>query len=330
MYVDLLHRLEELVTENAMAGLYSCSFVTKRIKGTEYLYVQGKLADGTAKQVYLGLLDRQAKALVERFQTMKRELAPELNALDASAKALRAAGMVALDPVEWRIVEALAEEGVFRLGGVLMGSVAYRCIANTIGVHLTTSSALTADIDVGINTVSVAAVTGEAIRVSSALERLEMGFSPMREFDPILEGSRFKARDMEFKVEFLTPLIGSGKKQKYRIEQLGVTAIPLRFLDFVLEDTISAIALGRRPILVKVPQPARYAVHKLIVSQERTGADKLKSHKDLLQAWEIFNALKIVDPGAFEESLEAIRARGPGWKMRVNRGFRMMNDVFGE
>jgi hypothetical protein len=105
--------------------------------------------------------------------------------------------------------------------------------------------------------------TRQPFLLPSVLESLERGFSPMMEADPALYGSRFKAREGEFKVEFLTPLTGRNppKGKRTEIRQLGVPAIPLRFLDYLIENPVPAVALGRRPVLVRVPQPGRYAVH---------------------------------------------------------------------
>jgi len=43
---------------------------------------------------------------------------------------------LSLDSVEWRVVNALVEDGIFRVGGVLVGTIAYRCIVNLLGVKL--------------------------------------------------------------------------------------------------------------------------------------------------------------------------------------------------
>ncbi|CAG1014005.1 hypothetical protein ANAEL_04862 [Anaerolineales bacterium] len=40
-------------------------------------------------------------------------------------------------------------------------------------------------------------------------------------------------------------------------------------LDYLIEKPINAVMLAGNPCLVKVPQPARFALHKLVVSQER-------------------------------------------------------------
>lgn len=73
-----------------------------------------------------------------------------------------------------------------------------------LGIRLPSASAVTADVDIAVKTVPVAIIP-EVVCPQTALERLEMGFSPMMETDPALYRSRFKAREGEFKVEFLPP-----------------------------------------------------------------------------------------------------------------------------
>ena len=70
-------------------------------------------------------------------------------------------------------------------------------------------------------------------------------------------------------VEILTPNRGPDREKPVELPALGVHAKPLRFLDFLLADSISAAVPYRSGVLVNVPQPARYAVHKLIVSTRR-------------------------------------------------------------
>jgi hypothetical protein len=329
-YADLLNRLQDLQARDAMASLSSCSLFVKRVRAREYLYAQGRVADGTTRQVYIAPYDDAGQALMERFSKARADAASEKQAIDTTAKALRAAGMLRLDMVEWRIVNALAEDGIFRVGGVLVGTIAYRCMVNLLGVKLLSASTVTADVDIGIKTVPVAIIP-EIVCPQTALKRLEMGFSPMLEADPALFGSRFQAREGEFKVEFLTPLTGknlmTGKRAEIR--QLGVPAIPLRFLDYLIEEPLPAVALGRRPILVRIPQPARYAVHKLIVAQERDKRFALKAQKDLEQSLDLQKILEKVDPESLEEAFKDARSNGPGWRKRIDAGQKAMRRLFG-
>lgn len=329
-YADLLDRLQDLEAGNSMASLSSCNLLLKKIRGNEYIYAQGRVADGASKQVYIAPCDKAGKALIERFKRERINAAEEKAAIETTAKALKASGMLRLDPIEWRVINALAEAGIFRVGGVLAGTVAYRCIANLLGVKLPSAGAVTADVDIAGKSVPVGIIP-EAVCPQTARERLEMGFSPMMEVDSVLFGSRFKARGMEFQVEFLTPLTGRDKGAGHRTEirQLGVPAIPLRFLDYLIEDPVPAAALGRRPALVRVPQPARYAVHKLIVAAERGKAFALKAQKDLEQSFHLQKILKKLDPESLTEAFEDAQNRGAGWEKRVNQGREAMTRLFG-
>lgn len=322
-YADLLERLEDLETRVATTGFSSCALIVKKVRGSEYLYAQGRLSDGVQRQVYLGPFDERGQALKRRLDKAREDAADEMEAIDISGKALRAAGITSLDPIEWRVVAALAHEGVFRVGGVLVGTVAFRCIGGLLGAKLSSALAVTADVDLAGCTIPVA-VHDEIASPQNALERLEMGFSPMNEFNPAFFGTRFKAGTGEFKVEFLTPLLGKEVDSPGKIRQLAVPAIPLRFLDYLIEDPVPAVALGRKPVLVRVPQPARYAVHKLIVSVERDRRARLKAQKDLRQSLELQAVLRQVDPDALDEAIEAARSKGPGWKKRVDAGLKAM------
>jgi hypothetical protein len=103
----------------------------------------------------------------------------------------------------------------------------------------------------------------------------------------------------------------------------------LRFLDYLIENPVPAVALGRRPVLVRVPQPARYAVHKLIVSQERDKKFALKTQKDLEQSFDLQKALETLHPESLAEAFEEVRRKGPGWRKRVKAGQDAMQRLFG-
>jgi hypothetical protein len=76
------------------------------------------------------------------------------------------------------------------------------------------------------------------------------------------------------------------------------------------------------PCLVRVPQPARYALHKLIVSQERgvSAADKKK--KDLLQARLLIDLLKEDRPGDVALAWEHLASRGATWMKKAESACR--------
>lgn len=63
---------------------------------------------------------------------------------------------------------------------------------------------------------------------------------------------------------------------------------------------MDAAVLYRAGIAVRVPQPARLAVHKLILAQKR-GGDTSKRAKDLKQADAVISALRASDLFAFRD-----------------------------
>ena len=80
--------------------------------------------------------------------------------------------------------------------------------------------------------------------------------------------------------------------------------------------------------MVRVPQPARYAVHKLIVAKERSKTFALKAHKDLEQSFHLQKVFEKLDPESLSEAFKEARERGPGWRKRVDAGLEAMRRLF--
>ncbi|MCD4784104.1 MAG: nucleotidyltransferase domain-containing protein [Candidatus Eremiobacteraeota bacterium] len=91
----------------------------------------------------------------------------------------------------------------------------------------------------------------------------------------------------EIKAEFLVPEIGRPAHDPIKIPGFGITAQPLRWLNLLEEEVITVDYKGMQ---VKVPHPARFAVHKLIISQRRIGRNP-KVKKDIHQGIEVARML---------------------------------------
>jgi len=83
----------------------------------------------------------------------------------------------------------------------------------------------------------------------------------------------------ELKIEFITPEKGRGVDESVRIKKLGISAIPLRFVNILLDKPIIIVDSG---IKILVPNPANFCLHKLIIASRRRKIDKRL--KDLQQA----------------------------------------------
>lgn len=135
-----------------------------------------------------------------------------------------------------------------------------------------------------------------------------------------------------FRVEFLTP--NTGSDDYAGVSALmpalgGASAQPLRFLDFLIHDPVRAVLLYGAGVPILVPAPARYAVHKLIVSSRRR-ADwdgTAESAKDLMQAVAIMETMIALQRA--EELAEAYAEawkRGPHWRDAIRRSLGMIED----
>ena len=82
---------------------------------------------------------------------------------------------------------------------------------------------------------------------------------------------------------------------------------------YFLEDIQPAVLLHAHGIMVNVPAPARFAIHKCVLSQRRKAAFAAKAHKDLLQAEQVFQVLAEDRPGDLWPAFEAAQARGSGF-----------------
>ncbi len=83
----------------------------------------------------------------------------------------------------------------------------------------------------------------------------------------------------ELSVEFLVPERGRGGLGPCNISKLHVNAQRLRFLNMLCDYLLTIHYEGLK---VRVPEPAVYVLHKLIVGKRRTRADKAR--KDLAAA----------------------------------------------
>lgn len=90
----------------------------------------------------------------------------------------------------------------------------------------------------------------------------------------------------ELILEFLVTEKGVGLNKPYKLDQLGINAQPLRFLNLLTAKLINVTIEGIR---INLPHPALFALHKLIVSDRR--AKKDKKAKDLDAAIRIIRAL---------------------------------------
>jgi hypothetical protein len=316
IYAELLEQLAVHEASRAI-GHTPGSFVTKIVKGQEYYYFQHMGPGGAKHQTYLGRRDAALDALADRFAQGRREVAVDQQSLDRLAALLRAGGAVVTDAPSARVLHALADAGVFHAGGVLVGTHAFIVLGNLLGVHWDTSLR-TQDVDIAIDPKLDVAIPGVSADLPSALDSLEMGFLPVSGLDRNSPTTSFKVRGQSLRVDLLTP-VARARSGAVALTRFAAAAQPMRFLDYLIESSVKAAVVNGGAIAVNVPDPARFALHKLIVAGERPVVMQAKRDKDLSQAAQILELLQVDRPGDLVLAWEALVARGSSWVKRIEK-----------
>jgi len=152
--------------------------------------------------------------------------------------------------------------------------------------------------------------------VPAAIESLRMGFFPVPTLSLREPSTSYAIRGKRLRVDLLTPARRGGTAPVF-IRRLNAAATPLKYLDYLIEEPIHAAMLAGSPCLVKVPQPARFALHKLIVSRERDPTVAAKKKQDILQANRLLALLREDRPGEIRLAWEAMAKRGSIWVKKV-------------
>jgi len=315
-YADLLARVQE----DAVLELGGTPILRER-GGRKYWYSVQRLANHTVER-YLGPDTDEVRVRVERTQKVNEDLKQREKQRGRLARMCREGGLPRMDAQTGKVLLALSKAGIFRLRGVIVGSHAFRCYPGLLGVEISEAHAVTEDIDVAaFHSVSVALDDRLDPALADALKQI--GPFVAR---PGLHKQPTAWRDHEsgVLVELLTPNEGPDRDEPLELPALGAHALPLRFLDYLIHEPTQAVVLYRSGVLVNVPQPARYAIHKLIVATRRGSSAGAKARKDIEQAAALIRVLAEDRPDELDEALVEARSRGRSWREAVDRGARRL------
>lgn len=322
-YSDLLSRLQDATVMDQSAD---GTFVVKTVKGQRYWYVQASRKPGIKRtQIYVG---RETPELLERIarQHEIRADAGERSELVRSLTATRS--LTAPLPIVGNILQALAKAGVFRLRAVLVGTVAFQTYGAMLGIRLGSQSLTTSDVDIAqFRSISIA-VEDRTPDILPVLRTVDLSFKAVPALSPQEPISRFSGRGMS--VEFLTPMYGPEEGGTVDLPVMGIGAEPLRFLDYLIYGEQPAAVLHESGVLVNVPDPCRFAWHKLILTQRRD-KNREKVRKDAMQAEALLDVL------VHDRKTDLLRAwidlAAPGrvkWQDLARAGLEMIHPALAE
>jgi hypothetical protein len=266
---------------------------------------------------YIGEDSKELRDRLARLQELALERRENERERSRLMRVLRAEGYLMADAQTGQVVSAMERVGVFRLGGTLVGTQAFRLYEGELGFRIGfDSSAVTDDIDIAsFERLSIAledAVDEPLSRVFSQLK-----FAPV----PSLEKNkvwRWQQTDRATLVEFLTPSF-DGNEGIRDLPALGVSAQSLHHLNFLIAAPIQVPLLYRSGTLVQIPRPECFAIHKLIVAdRRRSDPSRLKARKDLAQADLLIEVLSEERPAELAEAYGDAMGRGPAWRNRIS------------
>jgi hypothetical protein len=160
--------------------------------------------------------------------------------------------------------------------------------------------------------------------VPRAIESLSVGFLPLPGFSPKDASTSFKVRGRGLRVDLVTPGDRDRAAGPVRVARLNAAAAPVRYLEIVLEDAQPAAIVNGGGVLVSVPDPARLAILKLLVAQDRKAAFHTKADKDVAQATQLLGAIEELRPGDVRRAWRTARARGKAWARALDQAVRLV------
>lgn len=271
---------------------------TRTVNGGDFYYRQHYDANGKKVADYVGSVEdpdarQRAREIGEQIEVA--------NALLDVARMLARSGYVRVDARSDAVLAALANNGLFRAGGILVGAHAYGALINDLGVRA--GAQATEDIDIARDR---ALSLPEAKPFEAMLGDAKLRFHPIPELERKKPSTSWKPPGADrLRVDLLVPTEGTEVKV-LEARDLGGHAKGMPYLRYLLQQPLDGVVLGRSAVIpVKVPRPERLAWHKMLVSTLRR-RESHKRGKDLAQAAVLVAVLAEREAGALETAFAAI------------------------
>lgn len=272
------------------------SISAKKIGGSTYYYHQwreGKKVNSVSlgKALPTDLVEGINRRKI--LETQRREILDNINVI-----------VKAIDVQRVTVEEILRLFSINGVKATLIGSHCLPIYKTQWKMNLPTMK--TQDVDFLVQT----PYKGKAVDIESLIGDLgfSIGFNP--------DGSTYFTNGI-FKVEFLTPEKGKGTDKAVQIKELKIGAVPLRYLQMLLEQQVS---VKMEDYSLSVPKPWVFAFHKILISKNRKSRDK--KEKDMLQAVSILREIA-KRPDEAEEARLYLRTLPLPWIKNIKAELRV-------
>jgi hypothetical protein len=315
---------DELARDDPIDG----SFFLKKVGGSAYWYFR-EAAGQTGRRLdhYVGPDSDD----VQRQVAGHRQAKARYRERRMIVGTLQRAGLPAPDAETGRVLQVLADAGIFRLRAVVVGTVAYQAYAGLLGVVLGRRKFATTELEIA-QFQSVSTTIGNKVRLpfGDLLKIADPRFEPI--IDPGHPGqvTRYGAGDA-LRVNLLTPNDGTLATGPVALPALQASAQPMRLLDFLIFQDVRAVLLFGAGVAINIPAPERFALYRLLIGCLRlqTGESKAKAPEELRQAGELIDVLCDQRAHALRDLWAELTGRGPAWNRLASEAVALLDSATG-
>lgn len=238
---------------------------------------------------------------------------------------LKSSGVAAPTGKVANLLLGLHEAGVLERA-LVVGTIAFQAYGAMLGVKFGQSAFHTLDVDMTeVHTISLAMEKNLNVPLLEVLTNLDETFGEVPGMDPRTPPVSYINQD-KIRLDVLMPISGPDRGPIHS-KGLGSHGQPQRLLDYLVVDPVETILLVGGGAPTHIPNPARFALHKLIVSQRRNPIEAAKKRKDLLQAQQLIELLLEDDPDALRSAYKDLKGRGPKWNTYFKDGAGALGNV---
>jgi len=296
----------------------SGSIVTVPVGEQEHWYFQKSRRTTSGKyqqREYIGPVgDQGLAAKVAAFEAAKAGYNGRMEIIST----LKSAGVAAPTGKLANLLLGLHEAGVLERA-LVVGTIAFQAYGAMLGAKFGQSAFHTLDVDMTqAETLSLAVGKNLSVPLLEVLTSMDETFREVPGMDPRTPPVSYINQD-KIRLDVLMPFTGPDRGPIHSVK-LGSHGQPQRLLDYLVVDPVETILLVGGGAPTHLPSPARFALHKLIVSHRRNAIEAAKKRKDLLQAQQLIELLMEDDPDALRKAYEDLKGRGPKWNTYFKEG----------
>lgn len=325
LYAELV---DQCTAEPRDPGLWplSGSIVTVPVDDQEHWYFQMSRRTSPVKyqqREYIGPVgDPKVADKVDAFETAKVGYTNRSEIIST----LKSSGVTAPTGKVANLLLGLHEAGVLEKA-ILVGTIAFQAYGAMLGAKFGQAAFYTLDVDMTQADSIALAVAGDPLGAPllDILRSFDPTFGEIPGLDPRTPPVSYINKD-KLRLDVLMPFSGP-PRGPIHAGKLKAHGHPQLFLDYLIADPVETVILVGGGALTHTPAPARFALHKLIVSQRRSPVETAKKRKDLLQARQLLEILMEDAPDTLVEAHEDLKGRGPKWNALFEAGLASLDNA---